>query len=41
MILVDTLEFLTENWDTISLLITNVIAYFMKSPIKQKNKEVF
>lgn len=27
-------DFLINNWDTIGLLVTNVIAYFMKPPRK-------
>jgi len=30
------LNFVFENWDTISLLITNVIAYFLKSPLHKE-----
>jgi hypothetical protein len=29
------LEFVLMNWDTISLLVTNVIAYFLKSPLQK------
>jgi len=29
------LEFVLMNWDTISLLITNIIAYFLKSPLQK------
>jgi hypothetical protein len=29
------LEFVLANWDTISLLVTNVIAYFVKSPLQR------
>ncbi len=31
------LNFVFENWDTISLLITNVIAYFLRSPIQKES----
>lgn len=30
------MQFLLDNWDTVSLLITNVIAYFVKSPLSKK-----
>jgi hypothetical protein len=30
------LEFVLANWDTISLLVTNVIAYFLKSPLQER-----
>lgn len=29
------LEFVLMNWDTISLLVTNVIAYFLRSPLQK------
>lgn len=32
------IKFLVTNWDTIGLLVTNVIAYLAPSP-KQKRKE--
>lgn len=28
------LELLINNWDTIGLLVTNVVAYLVKSPLK-------
>jgi len=30
------LELLLTNWDTVGLLVTNVLAYLAKSPIKGK-----
>jgi hypothetical protein len=30
------LEFVLANWDTISLLVTNVIAYLLKSPLENR-----
>lgn len=30
------LKFLVNNWDTIGLLFTNIIALFMKSPMEAK-----
>lgn len=35
------LEFILENWDTISLLVTNVIAYFIKSPLQKKEVDTW
>ena len=30
------MQFLLEHWDTISLIITNIAALFIKSPLQKK-----
>jgi hypothetical protein len=30
------LEFLTTNWDVLGLLVTNVVALFVKPPLRSK-----
>jgi hypothetical protein len=32
------LSFLVENWDTVTLLVTNVGALYMKSPLDRKRE---
>lgn len=33
------LGFILDNWETIALLITNVVAYLMKSPLMDREPD--